>query len=1159
MRHIPRPDQAAPAPWLAAALHQLALDLDALVEASVVLLLNQTNDRLVGTGFLIAPQVLLTCDHVARSGVPLVADHRQQRVLLGAPSGHCPELDLALYRLSAALGQPLAVGGRIRLPAALRGRAAAARPTGYVDSSPFVLQVVGRARFKHRGLDATATPGLDLEGSGIRPGASGSPLVAASERAAAAVVVGGNDDVHRVWAVEVADAGERFPALAAVLLENDRVAARYGSALNALGACVLFSMAAEARRADLAREQRYLEELDVPRRHLLDWLDEFRGSKSPVMAVVGPANVGKSWALGAWSMRAASGEVRLLLQAGSFDASPAPLEDIVVARVLAAVQERCPQDAGVRLLAAQQLGASLAAAGVRLTIVLDAINEAPDWERLAAIWLPQAVAWCVEHQVKLVISCREESWATMAVASRLASNQFFRPASALPSEGTASQGTRTPGGYSASGWCVPLRDFDDVEARAAADRYGLKPADDPGGHPLMYRIAKALHIDDAGESSRLQLLLRYVTDRLARIGSRHRMGQLQQRLLEDALQRLADQLPPGGEGGVPTTEAQRIVGDARLLEDLVDEGVLSSGTTHVRFRHDQLADAMRTVLPEALRGFKQSLADEQSRPKAADIATATITLLRLESDQRQAEYRQGIRLLLDAIAAVQGGRHPNEDLMAGAERVARALPRRCIDDMRAIHAAIVRHGCRWRGATACTENARLPASERAALLLELMPHTSMTDETGFPVRWKDWQDGVYRRYFENDAALDRSTVLAALRRLLRRHSESVLDVVWTGLGDRRRIGNEASIASACAGLLHLESPQQLDTIVQRLVVTTGPSRDPDALPEGCASLAWHVVADHQSLVAPLLARAWKQGLDSPLLVQMICQAASAGSNELWPAVEDLFYRLRDVPLRRASAQALARTIHAHDPDETAGWDVMTSHWHPYGSSGALPPARLEQAIARMAEEGVGFAEFVVSGHIGTREQQRPLVRGVASALAVDHAQHRFGRFIEQHLDRLERDRVLQRPWLALALLMVKDPACAYREPLVFRAFSCVHTHWSDRLRRHLIDQPDSAEWPATVGALAKWPTDEEAWSPWYQRARLRHGAQEVDQLAWIAIAADVCDSERRLPNAQRLVSLWRLEPTHSPTAADILGRLQSMESSLQSLEHLLDEQAGNGH
>ena len=31
---------------------------------------------------------------------------------------------------------------------------------------------------------------------------------------------------------------------------------------------------------------------------------------------------------------------------------------------------------------------------------------------------------------------------------------------------------------------------------------------------------------------------------------------------------------------MPTTEAQRIVGDARLLEDLVDEGVLSSGTTH---------------------------------------------------------------------------------------------------------------------------------------------------------------------------------------------------------------------------------------------------------------------------------------------------------------------------------------------------------------------------------------------------------------------------------------------------------------------------------------------------------------------------------------------------------------------------------------------------
>ena len=962
-----------------------------------------------------------------------------------------------------------------------------------------------------------------------------------------AFVVGGNDAIQRVWGVVVDDAVPRFASLECVLRLNDRLAARYGGALNALAARTLFAMTAELRGAELRREQRFVPAQDVPRRMLLGWLDEFLDSKQSVMAVVGPSNVGKSWALAAWSLQPGRNSVRVFLEARALDIAPAPLEELVAERLALALRQRFPDRANEGLLpAGAELGRLLTAAGVRLVVILDAINEAPDWERFATAWLPRAVAWTEEHGMRLVISCREESWTTVVGASRLKATQFFVPHSLLH-DGVLPEGDGKAVIEGAASACVRLTDFDEQEATQAAIRYGIGPADDAGPHPLMYRIASELHSEDAGESGRLLMLERYIADRLARVGSRIRMTEVRRTLLEDSLRQLADLLPPGGEGGVPLRQALNLVGDLALLEGLVSEGLLSSSGGHVRFRYDQLADSMRTIVPDALRGFSESLRGG-TRRDVQDIASATITLLRLESEDREEEYHEGLDLLLAAIAEEGGQRYPNLELMAGAERVARALPKRRVGHILRIHAAIVRHGAGWRGAAACTENARLPAGERAALLLELMVIDQPTgDRSGHPFRWKDWQEEWRRRSFEVEAGHNNNTPLAGLRRLLRRHTDSVFEIVWNGLQDQRRIGNEASLASACAGLLFVESAELLEEIVEHLLTESPPSDSPGEAIAGVCYLGDSLAAHNPRTVARLLLAAWKRGSTSYMLVRMLCGAADSGSEEVWPAIEDLFYRLRDMPKRRASVWALAMQLRRREPEEVDAWDWLSRNWQVYFTSGALPALRASEAIERMAHEGVGFAEFVLSGHIGTRKQQRPFVRGVISALAIEHARGRLGLFLEQHLDNLEEHRELQRPWVALAMAIVEDKACEHRRPLVFRAFASVDVKWAEQVRRKLIDRPGPGEWPETVDSLANWDIADDCWAIWFLRAQ-RNGADEVDRLAWAAIARNYSTDDRQR-NGKRLVNFWRSLAKPSPFAVTICSRLDCGES----LQDLLDE------
>ncbi|KVR24631.1 hypothetical protein WK15_19300 [Burkholderia ubonensis] len=828
-----------------------------------------------------------------------------------------------------------------------------------------------------------------------------------------------------------------------------------------------------------------------------------------------------------------------MLEARALDIKPLALEVLVVQQLKRALAQRFPEREKDELVpAAAQVGRLLAAAGVRLVVILDAVNEAPDWEQFAANWLPAALAWCAQHGFRLVLSCREESWTTVAGAARLRSDQCFVPRS-LPK----------PSPDSAMSWCVRLGDFDELEAREAAVRYGISYADDPGTHPLMFRIASELHSNDPGESGRLLMLKRYIKDRLTRIASKKHMGNMQLELLEVALQEFADLLPPGGEGGVPLRQALRLVGDNAILEALVDEGLLSRSAGHVRFRYDQLGDSMRSIAPETLRGFSESLKNGGQGPDAQDIAAATITLLRLESELREKEYEFGIDLLLTSIAASGANHFADEDVMAGAERVARALPKRRSSDMRRIHAAIVQHGAWWRGAVACTEGALLPAAERAGLLLDLMPAARILDGTGYPLRWRDWQESDRRYAFESESR-EFSSVLGALRRLLQRHREPVLEVLWKGICDKRRVGSEASVASACAGLLFLDAAEHLDETVEHLLqVDSTLAGHPDSILESHWRLANSLVEHAPDLVARLLVHAFERGDDSYMLVLMLSKVHALGSEIVRPAIYGLFSSIKSLPDRPNSGCLLAHELRRWCPDEVEGWDLLARSWQIYDSFGRLPAARSAEAIARMAREGVAFAECVLADHVGTCAEQRLLVRGVVSALAIERGRQRLGRLLERRLDKLESHFPSQRPWLALTLAVVRDHKCEYRAPLVFRAFSSVDAHWCRRVRRQLIDYPDPLEWPETIKSLATWATTDECWSAWYRRAR-RHGPELVDRIAWRSIAMRFLGDEC-MRFAQRLLNSWKDVADPSEFASAILARLETGES-LGDLLKVLD-------
>lgn len=1114
----------------------LACDVDRLIEQSLVRLALADAQQPLGTGFVVAPRRVVTCFHVVQRGGHLVAKgadgeanvQRHIRVEGASAEG---EPDIAILELDGDVAPPLPVAA-IDVPSstALAGRGYGLPDTGYLDSHPFELTVRGRAAVRYRSDGVALSDALDMTGDGVGPGTSGAPLVDISSRVGVAMVVGGNaePEVARTWAVALA-AATHNAAFRELLAWNDRELPRLGAAINARAAQVLFAAGGRAGIDALLQERRFEPSLNVPREQAIALLARFMEAREPLLAIVGPSNVGKSWLLASLASTLLDGPhpaSLLMFEARTIGRNAPALEALVQERLAQGMARAYPKAAAAG--GHDRAAAALAASGARMTFVIDGLNEAPDGQWLGSHWLPQAVHWCNDHGARLIVSCRSETWPILADIAGLDRSLFFLPDRSGASDAPAD-------------WCFTLSDFSDAESALAARRYGLDPGrhEEVGPHPLMFRVARALNDTerDTVAAGRFRMLDRYVERQSRRVLSRLGKGATAMQGMFGSLRRLADALPPGGEGAIARVDAATMFASEDVFDMLVDEGILSAADGHVRYRFDQLADVLRTPKVFAPGEFLQ-LADADLEQAAARAASA---VLRFDADANEDAYRS----TLDAfVAAIEAG--GQTILLEQAERIARSLPAGRNGDIKRIYRMI----CERSNDSGSFEASRsiaeapLPVAVRVQLLLDRAVLTYASRD-GYPLRWKDWAEPSRRHAFlPTWGGGDEPQKF--LYALLLAHREDVRKALAARLGDPTRIGKEAWVGSLASGLLFIDAETDYEALF-RLVLShreIGTARN---------LLRELFELDRERAAALVLESASSAQLDEATADLLLFVDWQASSPVTHAAVLRAYRALPHSDPPTDLARTLAHRVWTFDRSDLAVWDVATAVWSAYGSAPEIPPERFDIVTDRIAASGVAYARYALTWDESDEAQQRRFAQALRTNLESGGEPYGLGLLLESRLDRFDGTHA-QRPWLELASQIVRDREQPAFDTLEFSALhTSVRRSWSDTLLEILVGDPRSvADARTLASALARMEVDSGVWRTWIALLRTHH-TEAVDDELWSRLG--VWHSLERyaprpLEHAGALVDLWRTAASQSTTSRAV----QADVAAGHTLEELLARQ-----
>jgi hypothetical protein len=406
--------------------------------------------------------------------------------------------------------------------------------------------------FTSRGLTNVAYPGdaapfliadaFDLTGDMAAPGYSGSPLLDPKTAAVLGIVSSGNPERERTWAIPLS-AAAGWPPLQEALAWNDQNLPRFGRLVNYLGALEVCRRQFSTAISTLRRSRKFVEAWDVHRSGIGDIVAAFRAANQPALAIVGNANVGKTWLLCQLASDTAT-EPGLLL-AGAIDRQQAPSLDEFAEGSLTDAWQRSTDDPVIAMPSISAVAKVCADIGRPLIILLDGINEALDVPGFRRDWLPNAVGFCAEQRLKLVLTSRPEVWPTLARAIPDPHSSLFVPTSSSSKPGVSLQEDNAP-----EGRYIRLADFSPDEAAAARQSYGVavRPDDELGHHPLLFRAARDLGIETVSPSvGRYKLLQNFIDRQLDEVLSRVTGASI--RSLRLGLQRVAAALDLGGSGG----------------------------------------------------------------------------------------------------------------------------------------------------------------------------------------------------------------------------------------------------------------------------------------------------------------------------------------------------------------------------------------------------------------------------------------------------------------------------------------------------------------------------------------------------------------------------------------------------------------------------------
>jgi hypothetical protein len=565
--------------------------------------------------------------------------------------------------------------------------------------------------------------------------------------------------------VSIPAALKKWPALANILTKVEDEVPRFGASLNSLGAKLI----CDAQRHQALHDLTLAAGLNMnrlrSRENLEIELQAFLDSDAPMMPIIGDSGSGKTSIA---ALLANSKAIRhgVLLRGVHMRPDDASIECQIERSLTGGefgtyglgelIRSDLPRPKAI------MLGSAAAGKKSRLVVILDAINERDELglnaQRIANSWMPRSIDWLRRNNVKLILTCRSETWSMLMP---LAFNDaLFPPVRELPKGKDIIP--HPPGISRPSRGGLWVGDLTENELESLSLSYGLRLSDHAvdARHPFFLRLAAELSNQDHGSSrkvSRIQLIEEALNMRAVEVSRAYPndvvgVNEARSLISAIALTMLVDSTDYLSSAKVMTLP----FANSNVLRGLLEFGVLERVGSNYRFRFDQYVDV------------------ERSR----------ILTIPSESGLVLHGYQVGDVKLQSSIAMA-------------AERM--------YDE---------KNSSLWHYRAILRDSA--PIELRTNLLIEV----ARLGEDGYGVRVKDWADKDYRGGFFC-ARINEGHFGKALKELYREDASLVRQLLVRRLDDDRVIvgsdNHESTISSLCGGCLRMIAGADIQNSVLELL------------------------------------------------------------------------------------------------------------------------------------------------------------------------------------------------------------------------------------------------------------------------------------------------------------------------------------------------------
>ena len=540
--------------------------VEALADSALVTVLTP-DDQVCGTGFVIDESgAVLTCHHVVDglASVQLRGADGSTELADSDRIVYAPEVDLALIRTSARLGNPLAVVSEAGATTDFWTKGFHRLGEEIRAAFPVQGRIIGRTSVSYSSgdCDYDIDDVFVLRDDTIEPGLSGAPVLDPEVGVVVGVVstrlLRQNDPGG--FAVPISHALAN-PLLSEVIMRNEATIPAYGPYLNAPAARLLCKSVTESEIETLRELRRVDLDRRVPRLEIDDATAQFLTADMAVFALIGPSGVGKSTEIAALARRL-PGQA-LLLRGSSLRPDSISVADVIESALTAVANGLLlPNNVGIAAARALPVDAGL-------IVLIDALNEAPLDRQAFEEWIARTRSWLRQTSARLIISCRPELWGE-TVGQLLPATLDHRESVVV-----------SLGGFSS-------REL--IEARRA---YGLPPSIDwpilrlPLALSLYARSERrpVVNSEDLSINDVIETYIEETSRRLAKIRAGSPMST---QVTRDRLAEVAAQMWERDADVLRIQSFSEIFGTTEIVDSLVLEGVMSATPAGYRFVYDDV-------------------------------------------------------------------------------------------------------------------------------------------------------------------------------------------------------------------------------------------------------------------------------------------------------------------------------------------------------------------------------------------------------------------------------------------------------------------------------------------------------------------------------------------------------------------------------------------